>query len=348
MSHGMNNLVNIFTLNKMLLSICIPNYNRANCLENCLNSIKIAKKNTKIKFEVCISDNNSEENILSVVKKYKKYFRVKFKKNKKNFGMGKNIISAVSMAKGEFIWVIGNDDLLLPNTLKKLNKIILKNYSLDFFFINSYLLDSNYVFNFEQPFDTKKLPKKMEKFSKNDKSKILNFHDLINPKISFDYLVGLYLSVFRRKKWNENLKVLNKNDLVKPGTFSTFDNTCPHIKIFSKAFATSKAFFCADGLSVNLSGQREWSNFYPFIESIRIPETLDHYFKYGFSMRKYFLYKNHSLKNFLPSLFKIALLGKKGGLYNINIKRNLINNLIFPNFYLSIVYFIFRKIIFFK
>ena len=48
--------------------------------------------------------------------------------------MGKNIISAVSMAKGEFIWVIGNDDLLLPNTLKKLNKIILKNYSLDFFY----------------------------------------------------------------------------------------------------------------------------------------------------------------------------------------------------------------------
>ena len=40
--------------------------------------------------------------------------------------MGKNIISAVSMAKGEFIWVIGNDDLLLPNTLKKLNKITVK------------------------------------------------------------------------------------------------------------------------------------------------------------------------------------------------------------------------------
>ena len=121
----------------------------------------------------------------------------------------------------------------------------------------------------------------------------------------------------------------------------------PSYKKFFKAFATSKAFLC-NGLSVNLSGQREWSNFYPFIESIRIPETLDHYFKYGFSMRKYFLYKNHSLKNFLPSLFKIALLGKKGGLYNINIKRNLINNLIFPNFYLSLVYFIFRKIIFFK
>ena len=38
------------------------------------------------------------------------------------------------MAKGEFVWVIGNDDLLLPNSLKKLNKIILGNKKLDFFF----------------------------------------------------------------------------------------------------------------------------------------------------------------------------------------------------------------------
>ena len=330
----------------MLLSICIPNYNRPNCLENCLNSIKIAKKNIKIKFEVCISDNNSEENILPVVKKYKKYFKLRFKKNKKNFGMGKNIISVVSMAKGEFVWVIGNDDLLLPNTLKKLNKIILKNINLDFFFINSYLLESSYVFNFKQPFDTKKLPRKMKKFSKYNQNKILNFHDLINPKISFDYLVGLYLSVFRRKKWNQNLKVLNKNDLVKPGTFSTFENTCPHIKIFSKAFAKSKAFFYADGLSVNLSGQREWSNLYPFVESIRIPEALDHYFKFGLPVKKYFYCKNSSLKNFFPALLKILISGNKSGLKNIKINTHIFRNMIFPNFYLSPLIYIIRK--FFK
>ena len=47
----------------MLLSICIPNFNRANCLDNCLNSIVISKKNSNLKFEVCISDNNSSDNI---------------------------------------------------------------------------------------------------------------------------------------------------------------------------------------------------------------------------------------------------------------------------------------------
>ena len=67
----------------MLLSICIPNYNRIDCLNNCLNSVKIAKKYTKLKLEVCISDNNSEENIIPIIKKYKKYINIKFKKIKK-------------------------------------------------------------------------------------------------------------------------------------------------------------------------------------------------------------------------------------------------------------------------
>jgi hypothetical protein len=40
----------------MLLSICIPTYNRLNCLDNCLNSILISSRNVKkFDFEVCIS-----------------------------------------------------------------------------------------------------------------------------------------------------------------------------------------------------------------------------------------------------------------------------------------------------
>ena len=46
--------------NKFKLSICIPTYNRAKYLKNCLNSILLAKSQSSIKFEVCISDNNSK------------------------------------------------------------------------------------------------------------------------------------------------------------------------------------------------------------------------------------------------------------------------------------------------
>ena len=47
----------------MILSICIPTYNKVNQLDNCLNSILISKKNVdNFNFEICISDNNSDEN----------------------------------------------------------------------------------------------------------------------------------------------------------------------------------------------------------------------------------------------------------------------------------------------
>ena len=47
------------------LSICIPTYNRVFYLNNCLNSIKLAKKNN-LKIEVCISDNFSRK----ILKRY--------------------------------------------------------------------------------------------------------------------------------------------------------------------------------------------------------------------------------------------------------------------------------------
>ena len=45
------------------LSICIPTYNRSYYLDNCLNSIKLAKKETSLSLEICISDNCSTEKI---------------------------------------------------------------------------------------------------------------------------------------------------------------------------------------------------------------------------------------------------------------------------------------------
>ena len=44
----------------MLISVCIPTYNRPKSLLNCLNSLSLQ---TDLDFEVCISDNCSHENI---------------------------------------------------------------------------------------------------------------------------------------------------------------------------------------------------------------------------------------------------------------------------------------------
>ena len=109
------------------LSICIPTFDRPDCLLNCLNSISIAKKKSNILFEVCVSDNNSNYNIQKIVEKFSDNLLIKFNKNEKNLGLGVNILKSVSMANGEFVWIIGNDDLLLPKTLFVIENLLNKN-----------------------------------------------------------------------------------------------------------------------------------------------------------------------------------------------------------------------------
>ena len=142
----------------MLLSICIPTFNRKEHLINCLNSIYVAKKNTSIEFEVCISDNCSEENLNDLIDSYKNKINIIFNKNKKNIGFVKNYLKVCSIAKGKYIWLLGDDDMILPSSLVEIEKYLTKFSLIDFFFINSYFLDTKYVFKFNQPFDTKNIP----------------------------------------------------------------------------------------------------------------------------------------------------------------------------------------------
>ena len=56
----------------MLLSICIPTFNRPLSLANCLNSLYYQKNVGKKDFEICISDNCSKYNIANIIKPFKK------------------------------------------------------------------------------------------------------------------------------------------------------------------------------------------------------------------------------------------------------------------------------------
>ena len=326
------------------LSICIPTFNRIECLNNCLNSILIAKQKFKFNFEVCISDNGSIPDISSLIKKYSQDFEINFNKNRSNLGLGVNILKAVSLAKGEFVWILGNDDMLLPDTFYHLDKLLKINGDIDFFYINSFHLDSSFILNSKQPFDTNNLPKNMKKFSKYPNNFQSNFLDLVNHKISFDFILGMFLAIFRKKIWDANLHKINQKFIEDKSVYSTFDNTAPHVIIWSSGFKNSKAFFQSSPLSVNMYGVREWGDLYPFVESIRIPEVLDYYRASGLKLHKYLYYKNFALRKLLISLFKIYFFKDINGAKYIKVKKHIINNLLYPSVYFGLIYFILRKI----
>ena len=119
----------------MILTIGIPTYNRVDCLDDCFNSILISHKNCDdFDYEICISDNHSKRRRKQVIEKYQNKLPLKFNKNNSNLGFALNALKVVSMSSGKFVWMIGNDDLLLPNSLSEIKKLFKKSRGRIFFY----------------------------------------------------------------------------------------------------------------------------------------------------------------------------------------------------------------------
>ena len=253
------------------------------------------------------------------------------------------------MASGKFAWLIGNDDLILPHTLSKMKNLILKNPEVEYFFLNSYFLNSKYLERYSYPTDVRKLDlKNLKSICTLNEDRKGIFWDVIDPKVSWDFLIGIFLSVFKREQWLKHLNVLDTKQIEDTKLWSNFDNTCTHPKILASAFKNSNAYICTEPLSINLIGEREWYSLYEFIEIVRIPELLDFYRSIGMPLKKYLVCKNFALRNFANYFTKILIGGKKRGLHYLDLKKNIILNLYFPNVYLSIFYFLslfFKKIL---
>lgn len=107
-------------MNNLLLSICIPTYNRAACLRQCLESIvtQFGDFDVRKRVEVVISDNGSIDDTQFVVQDFLNEFsNIRYYKNLKNLGYDSNALSLVEKAQGEFVCFLGDDDALFPDSI---------------------------------------------------------------------------------------------------------------------------------------------------------------------------------------------------------------------------------------
>ena len=197
---------------------------------------------------------------------------------------------------------------------------------------------------FQRPFDTNLLPKGMSKLAKKETSMKCVFWDLIDHRITFDFLMGNFTHVFKREMFLNKINCLDMEKLKDNRLCSNFDNCCGYIKVYANAFKDSKVFYSPDGYSVNCYGIREWAPMYDFIEIVRIPEILDYYRSKGLNLKKYLINKNYALRNFSNFFFKILIRGESAGRHYVDFYKHFISNLIYPNAFLSFFYFIIRKL----
>lgn len=328
----------------MTLSICIPTYNRSAHLARCLQAAVVSARRAGGSVEICVSDNCSTDDTPEVVRAAQAAWPLRYQRTAKNIGAAANFLEAVGMARGEFVWLIGDDDLLLPESASTMVSLIEAHPGIDYFFVNAWRLSSSLVPSYPAPLELDAVRERLEAVSPQREDRELAFLSLVDPAVSFDFLLGIFLSVFRRTGWNAHTGVLDRDGLFDTRLGAHFDNTCPHAKIFAHAFARSRARIHAAPLSVTLHGAREWSPLYPLVRSVRLVELVDEYRRQGLPWRQYWRCRNYALRDFLPDLGYMIANRPRAGLHYVKVWRLLLANCLYPNFYASVIYYIVRKL----
>ncbi|MGE4384861.1 MAG: glycosyltransferase family 2 protein [Endomicrobiaceae bacterium] len=183
---------------EILLSICIPTYNREKYLRELLDNIFHQLNNIKdSNVEICISDNASTDNTQQMVFQYQKtYTNINYFRWDKNMGADNNYLKVVEIAHGEYCWLFGSDDMISNGGIAKILSEIKENH--DIYLVNNIVCDINM-----------KPLKKSEIIKHSIKTKVFNFNtdnNLLYYLKSLNNNMGIftYLSaiIVKKRQWN--------------------------------------------------------------------------------------------------------------------------------------------------
>src|SRR5208283_5300759 len=109
-----------------LLTIIIPTYERCHHLRRALDALAVALSNAESKddVEIVISDNGSQDETPQVVASYCETLPVIYYWFDENVGLDRNLSNLVRQSRGEFIFLLGDDDLIRSNFFQKIIPVL--------------------------------------------------------------------------------------------------------------------------------------------------------------------------------------------------------------------------------
>ncbi len=146
----------------MKLSICLPTFNRSAHVINQMSFIvdEIYSESYFDNVEIILSDNNSDvseqERILDFVNNIKKRYcniSIQDNYNLENIGPTNNYKKLVSLSKGRYVWLVGDDDILYKGILKEILENI--NFNKGLIFLNHRAVNNKNEVLMPMAFDVK-------------------------------------------------------------------------------------------------------------------------------------------------------------------------------------------------
>lgn len=235
-----------------VLSICIPTFNRAEFLKECLASI-IPQLNGSIgeKIEVVISDNGSTDHTKKIAEEFlTKYKNIRYFKNAENIGFDRNVFSVVEKAKGDYCWLLGDDDALFEGSLEYLIPLLEKRKY-------GYLLANAWGFDRELKEKAVSFPNLGLK-TNQAYSTLKEFVKVIpSVKNMVGYFGGMSCQIFKRETWQS---MQGKEKYI--GTQTV------HMFIILNAFKTLPALVVSKPLVKVRADNMRWETF-PGLETVK-------------------------------------------------------------------------------
>ncbi len=117
------------TVEHLLLTIAIPTFNRADQLESLLQVLEPQVVTHAADVEVFVSDNASEDRTPEVIAAAKKRFcaagaHLRTHRQATNIGSDANFAFCFAEAAGRFFWMCGDDDLIVPDAIAAMLKLL--------------------------------------------------------------------------------------------------------------------------------------------------------------------------------------------------------------------------------
>ncbi len=115
-------------MNKPVLSICIPTYNRADVLKHCLDAIVNHEISKTGNLEIVVCDNASTDDTQTLMQTYQnEYAFVKYFRNEENIGVIYNTIKVLDCATGQYRKLLNDYSVFTRNGLQKMYEQVVAN-----------------------------------------------------------------------------------------------------------------------------------------------------------------------------------------------------------------------------
>lgn len=139
-------------VHKPLLTVVIATYKRAENFDRAIRSVLDQPGDF---WELLLGDDGSPDHTPEIMARYVDDSRVHHYRNEVNLGMQANLLKIVREAKGRYVFILTDDDYMLPNALEKTKQLIDKNPDAGYFLSHLPTVDerSGKIVNWHMTFD---------------------------------------------------------------------------------------------------------------------------------------------------------------------------------------------------